>query len=257
MKIRADMLKRALSKKHYQDFFLTEVKNGATHFANELLIMDALAIKKSWANPCITGYEIKVSRQDFLRDEKWPAYKALCHRFSFVCPKGLIEPSEIPEDVGLIWYNSEKQTLYTKRKSVYRNIEISAEMLYYILMSRLDNERHPFFSSEREAIEAYLEEKEAKRKLSVLYKHKLAEEAESAIEEAKNAKYEYETYKKDADNFKKVIKIMRDNGIWFNEWHWEKNLQNALKAGLPSNIERIISRLDKDVQELKEVVPVK
>jgi hypothetical protein len=48
---------------------MTEVKNGPTQWGKHYR-MDAVAIKKSWANPCITCYEVKVDRQDFLRDEK-------------------------------------------------------------------------------------------------------------------------------------------------------------------------------------------
>lgn len=252
MKVRADMIKRALSKKHYQDFFLTEVKNGPTHFANELLIMDAVAIKKSWANPCITGYEIKVSRQDFLRDEKWPAYKELCHRFSFVCPRGLITPDELPDDVGLIWYNPEKQSLYTRRKSIYRNIEISAHMLYYILMSRVDNDRHPFFSDEREEIEAFMQDKSDRRTLASIFRNKLAEQTEAAIEEANMVVTEYKDYKKDAANFNKVIQIMRGNGIFFNRWSWETDLNDALNKGMPSNLEGIVTSLEESLNQLKK-----
>lgn len=70
--VKAHEIKHALARKHErtQDFFLTEVKNGSTYFSNELYIMDGLAIKKSWVNPMITGYEIKVSRNDFLQEKK-------------------------------------------------------------------------------------------------------------------------------------------------------------------------------------------
>ncbi|CEG28103.1 hypothetical protein [Bacillus sp. B-jedd] len=64
MKITASEVKHVLSQKHSQDFFLTEVKNGSTWMGKELAIMDALAIKKSWTKPCLTGYEIKTGKKN-------------------------------------------------------------------------------------------------------------------------------------------------------------------------------------------------
>lgn len=66
--VRADEIKRALSKRHTDDLFLTEVKTSATWSNKELLKFNAFAIKKSWAKPRLTGYEVKVSRADFLND---------------------------------------------------------------------------------------------------------------------------------------------------------------------------------------------
>ena len=72
-------IKIALSHKHIKDFFLTECKSGSTWFSpvGDMKILDALAIRKSWASPCFTGYEIKVSRSDFLRDTKFYTYESV------------------------------------------------------------------------------------------------------------------------------------------------------------------------------------
>ena len=53
-----------------------------------------------------TGFEIKVSRSDFLRDLKKPAkrsrYLELCQFFYYVVPSGLVKASEVPADAGLL-----------------------------------------------------------------------------------------------------------------------------------------------------------
>lgn len=252
MKVKSHEIKHALSKKHYDDFFLTEVKNGPTHTASELLIMDALAIKKSWANPCITGYEVKVSRSDFLRDEKWPAYKDQCHRFSFVCPKDLIRPEELPEDVGLIWYNPEKLSLYTRRKAVYRDVEMNAEMFYYIIMNRLENERHPFFSDQRELIEEFIADKGARYKLAHGYKHKLARQTEEADKRAKDAERELQKHIDKAEKFDKMVEIMKANGVRYHPWSWEDDLSETLKSGLSPQIEKCFERIESEFERVKE-----
>lgn len=48
------------------------------------------------------GYEIKVSRSDFLADKKWQEYLKYCRVFYFVAPTGIIKPSELPPEIGLI-----------------------------------------------------------------------------------------------------------------------------------------------------------
>lgn len=51
----------------------------------------------------IKAYEFKISRGDFLHDTKWQDYLDFCHSLSFACPYGLIDLSELPRDIGLIY----------------------------------------------------------------------------------------------------------------------------------------------------------
>lgn len=257
-KVRAHVIKHALSKRHSDDLFMTEVKNGPTHMAGkgELLIMDALAIKKSWANPCIDGYEIKVDRQDFLRDEKWMGYKEYCNRLSFVCTKGLIEPGELPDDIGLVYYNSDRRTLYTKRKAVYREIEVSVDMLYYILMNKLDSDRHPFFSSQRGMLEAYVIDKEERRFLGRKVESKLLEELNKAVKDKQKTESELIGYKKDAEKFEKVKEIMMSVGLRTYSWNWEEELKLALQSKISPKVIDIATRLQKDAETLLNMTKV-
>ena len=56
-----------------------------------------------------TGFEIKVSRSDFLRElarpDKTARYMELCQFFYYVTPSGMVLPDEVPEKAGLIWVN--------------------------------------------------------------------------------------------------------------------------------------------------------
>lgn len=72
---------------------------------NELRI-DALVIdtRKRW----VRGFEIKLSRSDFLRDEKWQLYTQFCSSLSIVCPKGLIAKSEVSDPFGLLYVSRTK-----------------------------------------------------------------------------------------------------------------------------------------------------
>jgi len=60
------------------------------------------------------GFEFKVSRSDFLSDQKprhrygpmtpkWKAYLTYCNLFAWVCPEGLIKSEEVEPPAGLIW----------------------------------------------------------------------------------------------------------------------------------------------------------
>lgn len=237
--VKAHEIKRALSDKHNRinDFFLTEVKNGPTHTATDLYIMDAIAIKKSWVNPLITGYEIKVSRNDFMQDEKWPAYKHYCHRLDFVVPTGLVQPDELPDDIGLIYYHPEKRTLYTRRRGKIRNIEMPYEMLYYIIMNRLDNVEHPFFSTKEEYFREYVDGKVSSKALGRLVSSKLINDVALLESENERLKREIKSMETDKETLLQIQEILRKHGIrpWRKEEYAER-LDIALSSSVPPHL---------------------
>ena len=61
------------------------------------------------------GFEFKVSRSDFLSDQKprknhygsltpkWKHYLKYCHLFYWVTPEGLVKPEEVEPPAGLVW----------------------------------------------------------------------------------------------------------------------------------------------------------
>jgi len=53
------------------------------------------------------AYEIKIDRQDFLRElknaEKREKAYAVCDRYWFIVPHGLVEAKEVPPECGLMW----------------------------------------------------------------------------------------------------------------------------------------------------------
>lgn len=51
----------------------------------------------------IIGYETKVSRGDFLSDDKWPDYLPYCNQLWFVAPIGVITADDLQDtDAGLL-----------------------------------------------------------------------------------------------------------------------------------------------------------
>jgi hypothetical protein len=260
-KVRADLILKQLAKRHtgrqqMDDIFLAEVKNGRTWDNRETLRLDAIAIRKSWAKPLVVAYEIKVDRADFLRDTKWPKYLELCNEFYFACPNGLISEEEVEPTVGLIWYNPEKGCITTKRKAVYRRVEIPKDMLWYLIMARLSSDsRHPFFSSDREFFEAWVEEKKNKHDLGRRVQSKASEIISDLNIQVTTLQREID---RQEDN-KKVIEEIRQVAInygahWSDTHHLAEFFEKALKKSLPPEMARLVSSIEKDAARLRGMV---
>jgi len=108
---------KLLAQKHARDLFVSECKNGSTWFTEGGLRLDAWVMKRSWASPLTIGYEVKVSRQDFLSDSKWHGYLDYCNEFYFVCPPELIQPNELPPKRVLYW-TSKNEMSYQEESSL-------------------------------------------------------------------------------------------------------------------------------------------
>jgi len=121
-----------LRKKHDGDLYVEECLMGPSGSPR----LDAWVLKRTWSPLTTVGYEVKLSRSDFLRDDKWQTYLDACHGFSFVCPHGMIQPEELPSEVGLIWLSQTGRRLFTKRKAQRRDIEPPPELLVHVLMCR-------------------------------------------------------------------------------------------------------------------------
>jgi hypothetical protein len=258
-KVGAHLILRQIQKRHAGEPFFTEVKNGPTHYSNNLLKLDGLAFKKSWAHSCITGYEIKVDRNDFLRDDKWPGYKNYCNKFLFACPSGLISKDEVSKDVGLIYYNPEKDTIFTKKQALFREIEIPQEMLLYLIMARWCEgmkDPYPFFNSRKEYFEEWLKEKEVKKELGYKVKNRMSEIIKALQDENKKLKDENSTnntYKRQTERIKK---IMANAGLRVSYWHDEyiKELQKALEVKIPLQMVNPILNIEANIKNLKSMI---
>lgn len=213
-------IKIALKGKHLDNrsFFITECKTCSSYFPDPqgLLIFDGLAITKSYTQPCIIGYEIKVSRSDFLQDNKWHLYLQYCNEFFFVCPKGLIKKDELPEGVGLIYYDpNAKRMLNTVKKALYRQIEEPVGVYKYIIYSRLEEDRFPFFEERAEYAEDYLADRAYKKNVGLKLGSKLAQDLQIALERLDRLSNVENEIKK-WDEVKKVLG--KHNFLLWGDW---------------------------------------
>ena len=93
------------------------------------LRIDAIIINtdKKW----IRGYEIKVSRGDFLNDDKWQKYSTFCSSLSVVCPFGLIQKNEICKPYGLLWVGKNGEYSWQRKPKNFQKREALAWVFQY------------------------------------------------------------------------------------------------------------------------------
>jgi hypothetical protein len=199
---------RALAEgRHAKDFVVTECKNGPTWFNDNMCRMDLVAIAKSWANPLVTAYEIKVSRQDFLSDTKWPQYLQYCDVFAFACPNGLIHQNEVKTiggGVGLV-YVHESGTVRTVVKPLNRNVPLDANFLMYILMNKVDPDRWPFHGNKIDYFRSWMADRKRNHLLGREIGTKMAEEIAMLSSEVR--RLESAQRRSEVDNLKKELGV--------------------------------------------------
>lgn len=105
----------------------------------ESIRMDAVTFNRY--DRKIRGFEIKLTRADFLQDKKWERYLPYCNYFSFVAPKGVIQKEELPDKIGLIevffaeklWATEEVRITSEIVKKMYRLHDVPAELYIKLL----------------------------------------------------------------------------------------------------------------------------
>jgi hypothetical protein len=258
-KVTAIDIKKALAISHEKDFFATECKNGPTYnpVPGGLLIFDAISITKSWTSPMIRVYEVKVSRSDFQRDGKYQCYLPYCHEFYFVVPKGMVKKEEVPDGIGLIYYNPETKSLRTVKKPIYRKITVDADMLMYIIMNKLDSDRLPFYRNRSEYAKAYLEDVDDRKSIGRLLGSKMAKELSAA-----NQRLERLSVPQQREGlFKEIVSVLDKHGIpTWSEHRIPKELDEALSKSYPQELDQLfrsIEVLQNTAQRIKEQTKLK
>ena len=241
--ITAYNIKKLLETRHSKDVYVSECKNGSTWFQNHLRL-DGLAIARSWANPVVTGYEIKVSRSDFMADEKWHMYLTYCNIFYFVCPTGLIQPEELPENIGLLWVSKTGTRLYKKKKAAYQDKDIPSELYKYILISRAEIKEPSYYNENKYTIE-FWEKWLKKKEYNQEFGHTVRGSIKRVIRD-KLDKIERENRKLQNENeeYSIIKEMLNEAGInttrnWGLKYDLKEKLE-ILKSKMPSGMEKNI-----------------
>lgn len=256
VKVTATEIKKALAEYHPKDFFITECKTDSTYFSGPqgLLIFDGLAVTRSYTSPCITGYEVKVSRSDFQGDNKYHLYLQYCNEFYFVVPAGLIKKEEIPDNMGLIYYYPETGKLMKKKKALYRKIEEPIGVYKYIIYSRLDQDRIPFYEDRAEYAKAYIEDRSEKRRIGMGLGSKMARDLHDCQERLERLS----ASESRLELLGKIEKILDKYQVL--GWHWNrneektlKNLEDALSSSYPKELNHVEDDLQRALNALRRI----
>lgn len=241
-----------LAKRHEEDVFVPECKDGPSQTGNHMR-MDAWAMRRSWAHPGVTAYEVKVSRADFIGDNKWPGYLRCCNQFYFVCPSGLIHPSEVPNDVGLLWVAGESGRLVTKQKAHYRHVQIPESVWRYILMCRTRITPPRTFMSEdkpnAEYWKEWLEQKAENRRLGYKVSTAITDHVSRVEHENRELKRQHERY----DD---VIKVLDELGYrpedrdWVSGLHLRRKVER-LSEVIPPHVVQSLQTLEASIKAVR------
>lgn len=225
MKISSDDIKRLLAEKHSGDIYVHECKNGPTHLAVDLLKLDGWAMSRSWANPRTCGYEIKVSRSDWVNDKKWVKYIPLVNEMWVVSPRDLVKPAELPAGVGLIYVASTGTRLYTKVKAVWKDIEPPVDLLNYVLMCRASIDIREYRNT-RDDWEAYFAAEHDDRRFGRLLAYRIRERFEQCVTRVSE---ENSRLKREIEALKPLREELVRRGIYYQYSRAEK-LADKLEA---------------------------
>jgi len=234
VKITAKDLLKLLARRHTRDVFVPECMTTAAP-GESYQRLDAWAIKRAWTNPLATGYEIKVSRSDFLQDDKWRGYLPYCNELYFVCPPKLIQPEELPADVGLLWCSLNAARLYSKRKAAWRDVEIPESLYRYVLFSRV---RVVDESDGRQFHRDYWQRWLTERKVDAEFGRHVSRTIRRVVENRiDKVEIESECLKRQMGQYECIKQFLREQGIvkgsgYVSQWHVRRKIL-ALQEAVP------------------------
>ena len=125
-------IKKALANKYSPPSYalFTEVAKGGVASFNGYIDAVAFALYPSLGHT-IDGFEIKVSRSDFLREFEKPDKSGgaivNCNRWWLVAPKGVCDKNELPKDWGLLEFIGGR--FYKRKQAQMREVEFNLSFI--------------------------------------------------------------------------------------------------------------------------------
>lgn len=251
-------LGRLLAERHKDDVFVPECKTGPSGVGS--LRLDGWAMKRSWSTPTTWGYEIKVSRSDFLNDDKWTGYLDCCSEFYWVCPWGLIQPNEVGRGAGLIYATKTGTRLVRKVKAVSRDVQIPESLWRYLLMSRTNIVRDMHEANQETPAEywhRWLKNRQIDRSFGARVGKAIRQAIEEQIFDVQN---ENERMKREVGRFESIRDRLRELGFdperpvhEFAVSRKVQELKQAVPSDLSFKVDSVREDLDRLAAKLREI----
>lgn len=258
------------------DLFFSELNTGEARTG--VTRMDGWAMPRSWSKPECTTYEIKVSRSDFKKDEKWQTYLPYCNYLYFVCPPGIISPEELPPEAGLYVISSNGKKLFKKKIASRRDVEIPSQIFRLALMKSKPSRD---YYSNRGTMDGSLDKLEERKKRAELLSEAVSErksimELGHRISNSLSSQYRERVVSVEAENqklknlvesFQELEKYLDSLGMnrkklqdhWFAK-NRAKELIYADVINIPpgmeeqiASVKRSLSALEESIQNIKKV----
>ena len=216
-------LHEAVMSKHSNDLVVGECKDGPT-WGGSHLRLDYWVLRRSWSKPAMIGYEVKSSRADFLKDQKWQSYLPLCNELWFIADPRHILPGELPDAVGHLRLAGSR--LITVRRAAWREIEPPTTLMTYILMCRTSIKgEHIEKRDDTERWREWLAEKEEKRKLGYNVSKALREKYEREVEQVRR---DNDDLRSRIDSADKLAAALLAKGIDWRTWTTANEVEERL-----------------------------
>jgi hypothetical protein len=249
--MKAQDIMNLLAKKHEDDIFVYECKDGSTSHRASHHKIDAIAIPRSWSKFSITGYEVKVTRQDFFNDKKWRNYLPMCHALYFVTPYNLIKKEDVPECCGLLQTTEDGTKLRLIKRALIREIETPVEMLKFILICRakiINNGLVEWQENKDYWAEWYTNKKE-NQLLGRSYSKKLRQVLDDQI---KAVQTKQQALEKEIEGLEEFKKIAEDLGIRnFASYASKKYAVDKLKEKITA--ETVVNFLNMTIKNIESI----
>ena len=251
----ADQLLDLLLQKHHDDICVPECKTGST-WINNFSVLDLWVMKKSWTNFRAFGYEIKVNRGDFLRDNKWQGYLKYCTDFYFVAPPGIVQPEELPQDIGLLVSSTNLKRLYTRRKAVNRKVDIPVSIFIYVLMWRANIIRENQGGGLK-YWRRWMAEKDEKKELGYNVSRKIREITGKRIHSVEVENHRLQKENEKLNIVKSILDKLGVDSNRISSWNAEQRIREKIKeieTGIPEGLEGYLDGALKNIQKIMEVL---
>ncbi|MCK5014277.1 MAG: MmcB family DNA repair protein [Candidatus Omnitrophica bacterium] len=228
----ANTILKLLLKRHKDDICVPECKAGPTWTALKTPRFDLWSMKRSYTNPTTWVYEIKVSRQDFLKDNKWQSYLPYCTDFYFTAPHGVIDVNEVPEQAGLLLLSKNGTRLYCKKKAPHREVEIPDSVFKYILMSRSKIVDSAYVNNTKSGNtkqywQQWLDDKNKNQDLGYNVSRKIRQLYDKNVKLVKINQDRMQSHLEKLDGVKRILKELGFNENNLN-WNYEERIRERI-----------------------------
>lgn len=242
MKPTAVELSTLLAARHSDGIYVPECKMGQVGSRT----LDGWALLPTWSPLTSIGYEIKVSRSDWLQDQKFEEYRSACHLFYVVAPKGIVSVGELPGGVGLL----EPIGQGTGRRLVMRVKSIRQEpdaaklvrLMAHVLMWRKDMSNGFAQSRERRAAfwRAFVEEKKDFHVVGQSVKGRMRSMLKEAIDGRRLAEFK-------AEQLDEARIALEELGVkpGHDRWVTRRNIEAALRQGANETIADLSTTIER------------